>query len=79
MSDDISVMQVAVKPIHWLSLTFQLSLRWGQDFRPQRFEVLRSCYKSKSRPESLQIAAEPLRDSTKDDAALQLALHHISG
>ena len=58
---------------------FQLSLRLGQGFRSQRLEVSRSCYKSKSHPESLQIAAEPLRDSTKDDATLQLVLHHNFG
>lgn len=79
MSDDISAAQAAAQPIHRSGLMFQLFLRWGQDFHPQWFEGPRSCYKSKSRPESLQIAAGPLRDSTKDDVILQFPLHHISG
>ena len=48
-------------------------------FRSQWLEGSRSYYKLKSHPELLQIAAEPLRDSTKGDATLQLVLHHISG
>ena len=79
MSDDISAVQVVAKPIHWSGSMFQLCLRWDQDFRPQWIEVPRSCYKSRSHLESLRITAEPLRDSMKDDAVLQLPLHYISG